>query len=75
MYSINYFINNLFSWLQSREIDVNDEVEFTVIQEPGLAYNNSRLQAIRIKHLPPNSVQFETLMASNIEGMLNSSPI
>ncbi|XP_034103785.1 cold shock domain-containing protein E1 [Drosophila albomicans] len=52
----------------SREIDVNDEVEFTVIQEPGLAYNNSRLQAIRIKHLPPNSVQFETLMASNIEG-------
>ncbi|KAI8040549.1 hypothetical protein M5D96_006492 [Drosophila gunungcola] len=52
----------------SREIDVNDEVEFTVIQEPGLAYNNSRLQAIRIKHLPPNSVQFETLVVSNIEG-------
>ncbi|TDG52872.1 hypothetical protein AWZ03_000415 [Drosophila navojoa] len=52
----------------SREINVNDEVEFTVIQEPGLAYNNSRLQAIRIKHLPPNTVQFETLMASNIEG-------
>ncbi|ALC43437.1 Unr [Drosophila busckii] len=51
----------------SREIEVNDEVEFTVIQEPGLAYNNSRLQAIRIQHLPANSVQFETLMASAIE--------
>lgn len=71
-YNCSTWINLLnVSYLsQSREIDVNDEVEFTVIQEPGLAYNNSRLQAIRIKHLPPNSVQFETLMASNIEGKL-----
>ncbi|XP_037928242.1 cold shock domain-containing protein E1 [Teleopsis dalmanni] len=52
----------------TREIAANDEVEFTVIQEPGVTYNNSRLHAIRIKHLPPNTVQFETLMASNIEG-------
>ncbi|EDX15708.1 GD17589 [Drosophila simulans] len=58
----------MVSWEPSREIYINDELEFTVIQEPGLAYNNSRLQAIRIKHLPPNSVQFETLVASNIEG-------
>lgn len=54
---------------QSREIAVNDEVEFTVVQEPGVPYNTSRLHAIRIKHLPPNTVQFEMLMASNIEGM------
>ncbi|XP_036344744.1 cold shock domain-containing protein E1-like, partial [Rhagoletis pomonella] len=52
----------------SREIAVNDEVEFTVVQEPGVPYNTSRLHAIRIKHLPPNTVQFEMLMASNIEG-------
>lgn len=44
-------------------------MEFTVVQEPGVTYNNSRLHAIRIKHLPPNTVQFETLMASNIEGI------
>ncbi|XP_055841731.1 cold shock domain-containing protein E1 [Episyrphus balteatus] len=52
----------------SREIALGDEVEFTCVQEPGITYNNSRLNAIRIKYLPPNTVQFETLMASNIEG-------
>lgn len=55
----------------SREIAINDEVEFTVIQEPGVTYNNSRLHAIRIKHLPPNTVQFETLMATHIEGYVS----
>lgn len=54
----------------SRELCVNDEVEFTVIQEPGLTYNNSRLSAIRIKHLHTGSVQFETLVISNIEGIV-----
>lgn len=38
------------------------------MQEPGQIYNNARSCAIRIKHLPPNSVEFETLVASNIEG-------
>ncbi|XP_013112938.2 cold shock domain-containing protein E1 isoform X2 [Stomoxys calcitrans] len=52
----------------SREIIVNDEVEFTVVQEQGVPYNASRLHAIRIKHLPTGTVQFETLVASNIEG-------
>ncbi|XP_005177682.2 cold shock domain-containing protein E1 [Musca domestica] len=52
----------------SREIMVNDEVEFTVVQEQGVPYNASRLHAIRIKHLPPGTVQFETLVANNIEG-------
>ncbi|KAM7358524.1 cold shock domain-containing Unr [Cochliomyia hominivorax] len=54
----------------SREIALNDEVEFTVVQEQGVPYNTSRLHGIRIKHLPPGTVQFETLMASNIEGYI-----
>ncbi|XP_037906912.1 cold shock domain-containing protein E1 isoform X3 [Hermetia illucens] len=55
----------------NREICVGDEVEFTVIQEPRLTYgNNSRLSAIRIKHLPAGTVQFETLVASNVEGVI-----
>lgn len=49
---------------------MNDEVEFTVVQEQGVPYNTSRLHAIRIKHLPAGTVQFETLVASNIEGKL-----
>ncbi|XP_055378743.1 cold shock domain-containing protein E1 isoform X2 [Condylostylus longicornis] len=54
----------------SRELCVGDEVEFTVIQEPGSTYNSSRLCAIRIKHLPHGTVQFETLVVSNIEGVI-----
>lgn len=42
-----------------------------MIQEQGVPYNTSRLHGIRIKHLPTGTVQFETLMASNIEGMRN----
>ncbi|XP_075164340.1 cold shock domain-containing Unr [Haematobia irritans] len=54
----------------SREIIVNDEVEFTVVQEQGVPYNASRLHAIRIKHLPTGTVQFETLVANNLEGFV-----
>lgn len=54
---------------QSREIAVGDECEFTCIQEPGASFANTRLCAIRIKHLPPGKVQFETLMEENVEGM------
>lgn len=53
-----------------REICVGDEVEFTVVQDPSSSYTNTRLNAIRIKHLPPGSVQFETLVESNLEGVI-----
>lgn len=56
-------------FFQTREIRVGDEVEFTVIQEPGSSFANNRLSAIRIKHLPPGKVQFETMIETNIEGM------
>ncbi|TMW52825.1 hypothetical protein DOY81_002092 [Sarcophaga bullata] len=54
----------------TREIALNDEVEFTVVQEQGVPYNTSRLHGIRIKHLPPGTVQFETLVVGNIEGFI-----
>lgn len=59
----------IFFPLKTREIRVGDEVEFTAIQEPGSSFANNRLSAIRIKHLPPGKVQFETLMETNVEGM------
>lgn len=58
---------------QTREIRVGDEVEFTVIQEPGSSFANNRLSAIRIKHLPPGKVQFETMIETNIEGKTHLS--
>lgn len=55
----------------SREICVDDEVEFTVIQDPGSSFANTRQSAIRIKHLPAGSVKFETLIESNVEGIVS----
>ncbi|XP_052897731.1 cold shock domain-containing protein E1 isoform X1 [Anopheles moucheti] len=55
----------------SREICVDDEVEFTVIQDPGSSFANNRQSAIRIKHLPFGTVKFETLIESNVEGVVS----
>lgn len=55
----------------SREICVDDEVEFTVIQDPGSSFANNRQSGIRIKHLPVGTVKFETLVESNVEGVVS----
>lgn len=60
----------VFHKLQTRELCIGDEVEFTTIQDPGSNFANNRLSAIRIKHLPPGQVQFETLMQRDIEGVV-----
>lgn len=55
----------------NRELAVNDEVEFTVIQDSTLTYNtNNRQSAIRIKHLPKGTVQFEIVQERNIIGLI-----
>lgn len=61
----------IFLFRQSREICVDDEVEFTVIQDPGSSFANTRQSAIRIKHLPADTVKFETLIESNVEGVVS----
>ncbi|XP_053672561.1 cold shock domain-containing protein E1 [Anopheles nili] len=55
----------------SREISIDDEVEFTVIQDPGSSFANNRQSAIRIKHLPVGTVKFETLIENNVEGIVS----
>ncbi|XP_055533104.1 cold shock domain-containing protein E1 isoform X2 [Wyeomyia smithii] len=55
----------------SREICVDDEVEFTVIQDPGSSFANTRQSAIRIKHLMQGTVKFETLIEGNVEGIVS----
>lgn len=54
----------------SREICVGDEVEFTVVAEQGANFANRNFNTIRIKHLPKGSVEFETLVESNVEGVI-----
>ncbi|XP_063987140.1 cold shock domain-containing protein E1-like isoform X2 [Diachasmimorpha longicaudata] len=55
-----------------REISVGDEVEFTVIQaglcDPPTFFGNMRHSAIRLKHLPAGTVQFETVTESDVRG-------
>ncbi|GLH03657.1 Uncharacterized protein GBIM_09526 [Gryllus bimaculatus] len=52
-----------------REINVHDEVEFTVVQDQS-SFSNNRQSAIRIKHLPAGTVQFETLTEKNVTGVI-----
>ncbi|XP_021919018.1 cold shock domain-containing protein E1 isoform X2 [Zootermopsis nevadensis] len=52
-----------------REICVGDEVEFTVVQDQS-SFSSSRQSAIRIKHLPPGTVQFETITEKNVTGVV-----
>nr|CAD7393916.1 unnamed protein product [Timema cristinae] len=52
-----------------RDICVNDEVEFTIVQEQ-ISFSNSRQSAIRIKHLPTGTVQFEVVIEKNVSGVI-----
>ncbi|XP_014228591.1 cold shock domain-containing protein E1 isoform X1 [Trichogramma pretiosum] len=51
-----------------RQISVGDEFEFTVIQDPSSSYANSRLSAIRLRHLPKGSVSFESIIEIDVLG-------
>ncbi|CAK1554199.1 unnamed protein product [Leptosia nina] len=54
-----------------QELSVGDEVEFTV--DPVTTFSNMagvRQSAIRIKHLPQGTVQFETLVEKGIRGVV-----
>lgn len=51
-----------------REIRLKDEVEFTVIQDSSSSFSNARRCAIRLKHLPAGTVQFETIIAKDVIG-------
>lgn len=42
-----------------------------MIQDPGSSFANTRQSAIRIKHLPTGTVKFETLIESNVEGIVS----
>lgn len=57
-----------------REIAINDEVEFTVVQDPSSSFGNSRQSAIRIKHLPPGTVQFENVIERGLTGAVTKEP-
>lgn len=53
-----------------REISVNDEFEFTVVQDQTSSFSNNRQSAIRMKRLAPATVKFETLQESNVMGVV-----
>ncbi|VVC94337.1 unnamed protein product [Leptidea sinapis] len=52
------------------ELKVDDEVEFTVDPISSFSNLNTRQSAIRIKHLEPGTVQFETLVEKGVRGVV-----
>ena len=54
-----------------RTISVGDECEFTVSPDPN---QPSRLLAIRIKHLPPGTVQFDMIIHKDATGRVEIQP-
>ncbi|CAK1588551.1 unnamed protein product [Parnassius mnemosyne] len=53
------------------ELSVGDEVEFTVDPVTTFSNMNNRQSAIRIKHLPPGTVQFETVVERGVRGVVS----
>ncbi|XP_034946970.1 cold shock domain-containing protein E1 isoform X2 [Chelonus insularis] len=53
-----------------KEITVGDEVEFTVVQDPPTFFSNTRQSAIRLRHLPSGTVQFETITEKDLLGTI-----
>ncbi|XP_026315567.1 cold shock domain-containing protein E1 isoform X2 [Hyposmocoma kahamanoa] len=53
-----------------RELSVGDEVEFTVDPVSTFSNMNTRQSAIRIKHLPPGTVKFETQIERGVRGVV-----
>lgn len=54
-----------------REICVNDEFEFTVVQDQTSSFSNSRQSAIRMKRLAAGTVKFETLVENAVVGVIS----
>ncbi|XP_039763660.1 cold shock domain-containing protein E1 isoform X2 [Pararge aegeria] len=54
-----------------QELSVGDEVEFTVDPVTTFSNMNTRQTAIRIKHLPQGTVQFETLLERGVRGVVS----
>ncbi|KAF9799241.1 hypothetical protein SFRURICE_006501 [Spodoptera frugiperda] len=53
-----------------QELSVGDEVEFTVDPLSTFSNMNNRQSGIRIKHLPPGTVKFETLIEHGARGVV-----
>lgn len=57
-----------------REVQIGDEFEFTVVQDQTTSsmYLNNRQSAIRMKWLPPGTVQFEVRVENDLSGVVTA---
>ncbi|XP_030765658.1 cold shock domain-containing protein E1 isoform X2 [Sitophilus oryzae] len=70
-----FHFNEILDVNKTNELQVGDEFEFTVIQDPTNAYSSTshkdnRQSAIRMKWLPPGTVQFEIKIDSDLTGAI-----
>ncbi|KAL1516675.1 hypothetical protein ABEB36_000556 [Hypothenemus hampei] len=69
-----FHFNEILDVNRTNELQVGDEFEFTVIQDQAASYTTThkenRQSAIRMKWLPPGTVQFESKIDSDLSGTI-----
>ncbi|CAG9839305.1 unnamed protein product [Diabrotica balteata] len=69
-----FHFNEILDVERTNEVQVNDEFEFTVVQDQTSSsmFSNNRQSAIRMKWLPPGTVQFEIRIENELTGIVTS---
>ncbi|XP_018569827.1 cold shock domain-containing protein E1 [Anoplophora glabripennis] len=67
-----FHFNEILDVDRTNEIQTGDEFEFTVAQDQTSSsmFSNNRQSAIRMKWLPPGTVQFEVRVENDVTGMV-----
>nr|CAH7723561.1 unnamed protein product [Callosobruchus chinensis] len=71
-----FHFNEILDVEKAAEVQVGDEFEFTVIQDQSSStmFNQNRPSAIRMKLLPPGTVQFEIRIENDLTGVVTKEP-
>lgn len=70
-----FHFNEILEVERTTEVQVGDEFEFTVVQDQTTSstmFSSNRQSAIRMKWLPPGTVQFEIRIENDLTGIITS---
>ncbi|XP_057655391.1 cold shock domain-containing protein E1 isoform X1 [Diorhabda carinulata] len=69
-----FHFNEILDVERTNEVQVGDEFEFTVVQDQTSSgmFSSNRQSAIRMKWLPPGTVQFEIRIENDLTGIVTS---
>ncbi|CAG9855914.1 unnamed protein product [Phyllotreta striolata] len=70
-----FHFNEILDVERTGDVQIGDEFEFTVVQDQTTSssmFSNNRQSAIRMKWLPPGTVQFEIVIESGLTGIITN---